>query len=375
MNFLRLGIVALGLFFIVLTGSARAIVAEDGGRSFLEERRGALVRQDVLLEREKELAAELLAWDVKIEAARQEQDGIRREIPVRESSLARAEAGLAESAARYEEGMEWLGRWVNFLYRYGPATYLEVVLNAASFNDFVERAEAVRIAVATQVGMLDEVRETAKKMHEQVLACRRARDELAAKNSELAVAIKEMEELREGRREFLDGVRRESAETAARIVQAETSWYRSVTSLRRLISRFKSLPWGALSPEDVSFSGGGLLVAFSDSEINGKFFEGDEDFAGLSLRSAPGLLTLSGPAAAGGPEFELGGNFVVEGGSEVRFQPRSMTLAGVPVSREVMDYISSDSAMKVDIGSISRGFRLSEVRPEAGRLILLLERD
>lgn len=366
-------IFTISLLLVVLAGYAWPTEATDSeGRSSLEVRSRTLTRQADLQGKEKELVAELLTWDVKIEAARQERDRLQREIPVIERSLADAEAGLKESSARYDDGMKWLGRWVNFLYRYGPAAYLEVILGASTFNDFVERAEAVKIAIVSQVKMLDEVRRLAKRMEEQVLACSRARADLEARSGELAVTLKEMEEFRAGRQDFLTGLRKQSAELAVRIVQAETSWYRSLNSLHHLLTHLQYLPWQSLSPEKVAFAGGKVVVAYSDSEINNKFFQqGNPDFTGFSVRSTPGLFSITGPAAAGGPEFNMDGNFLIEGGGKVRFEPLRVSLAGTPVSREVVDFISSDTAMEVDLGSISKGYHLSEIRLEEGRLVLI----
>jgi len=338
----------------------------------LEERRQALADQASLAERERELAAELLAWDVKIEAARREQERLRQEIPAVERSLAGAEAGLAESGARLDGGMERLGRWVNFLYRYGAVSYLEVLLGAVDFNQFVERAEMVGMIIAGQVRMLDEVREAVALKREQALALERARAELAAKSSLLAENLKEMEEAKAGRGAFLAEIGQQSAVLAAKVARTETLWYRSLDSLHYLLTHLDVLPWRKLKPDKVAFTGKGLRLEVSEGVINRTFFEeGDAKLAGLSVRCAPGLFTISGEAPEGAG-FRLDGNFVPAREGKVRFQPQNMYLAGTPVSREVVGFVSSERGMAMDFGGYLHGYCIAGVRAEERKLVVTL---
>ncbi|MCL6634247.1 MAG: hypothetical protein K6T29_00535 [Peptococcaceae bacterium] len=365
------------LVFGLFAGHAGAGSREEGlgGPEIhsLEERREALARQAGLDERERELIGELLAWDARIEAARREQERLRQEIPALERSLAGAGAALAESRVRLDESTERLGWWVNFLYRCGPAAYLEVILGAADFNDFVERAEMVKMIIAGQVKLLEEVRRLAAGMQEQVAALERTRAELAAKNSLIAVKIQEMEDFRAGREEFLAGLRRQSAELANRIIGAETSLYRSLDSLHRLLAGLDSMPWHRLAPDRFYPAGRGFQIEWSEREINRTFFEqGDAALAGLSVQCAPGRFTISGTAPAGGVDFRLEGNFIPAGEGKVRFQPERAFLAGLPVRPEVLELISSEHGLTVDAGSYLQGYRLREIRVEEGRLVVLL---
>lgn len=363
----------LSLFTLPAGDGSRAAGEGSPGTAALEERRDALAGQTDLGESEKELIAELLAWDVKIEDARLEQERLQQEIPVAERSLAEAGTGLAESRVLLDDATDQLGRWVNFLYRYGPVAYLEVVLGAADFNGFVVRAEAVKTVIVSQVKLLEEVRDLTAHREGQVAALEQAQADLAAKNLLLTGKLKEMEDSRAGREEFLAGLRLQSADLAGRIVQSEMLWYRSLTSLHYLLAQLGSLPWSNLSPDKFSFAGKRLRLEFSDGKINRTFFEqGDAKLAGFSVQCAPGRVTISGPAVAGGANYRIDGNFVPLGQGKVRFQPEDILLAGVPVSREVLGFISSESGLTMDFGDYSRGYGLSEVRAEEGRLVVFL---
>ena len=340
----------------------------------LEERESALSQQTGLNEQEKALVAQLLDWDVKIESARVEQERLQREIPMLEEQLAALEAQLAQSRVQLDEGYARLGRWLNHLYRYGALTYLDVVLGASDFVEFTERAEMVGMIVNSQLAILDEVQSFAVAVREQAAAVRQTHEELSAKSAGLALWLTEMEAARDGREEFLAKLRQQSSGLASRVVQAETQWYRSLNTLHSLLANLNFLPLSTLTPDKTALTRSGLRLTFSDQALNSKLAEmGDANLAGYSVHCYPGRFTVAGPAAdPGGPDFVVEGNFVMAEDERVRFVPEDLTLAGAPVSREVLGYLSSESGMVIDYGAYLETFRLSAIDIEEGKIVITL---
>lgn len=356
-------------------GKRAAGEGEAPGAPNPEDRLEALARQAELERREGELAAELLDWDVKIESARQEQEQLLLEIQQAELSLAGAEAGLGESRARLEEGLEDLGWWVNYLYRYGQVSFLEVILEAKNFSEFVERAGMVFAVISAQAELLEEVRERSARLEEQLEALRQARALLDQKNAALAGRIRDMDHYRAGREVFLNELKEQSASLAEEIIKKETLLFRSLDSLHYLLQHLDSLPWQSLTPDTFSLAGRRMRLEFKDQEVNRVFFgQGDPALAGLSVHCTPGLFSISGTAAAGagGAEFKIEGNFETRGKGRVSFQPGRMYLSGVPVSSEVLGFIAGEEMLEIDFGSFLQGYSLSEIRPEEGRLVVFI---
>ncbi len=367
--------------FVVLTIAVGLLAALDGSRAVnpvagpaaLEERNEAVNRLAGLNEQERALVAELLDWEVRIEAARQEHERLTGEIPVVRQTLADSEAGLQVTREQLRAGRDRLGQWVNFLYRYGPVAYLEVILSAVDFNDFVARAESVKTIIISQVRLLEEVRDLQRRQEEQAETLRQAQAGLTAKTTALSQKLVEMDRDRAGREAFLADLRQQSTGLADEVLQSETVLYQSITSLRYLLSHLDSLPWNSLSPEKFSLSGKGLRIEFADQEINKVFFgQDDPNLASLSVRSSSGLFALSGRAEAAGTDFRMEGAFVLDGDGKVRFQPARVLLAGLPVTSEVLKYIASEQSLSVDLGERTRGYRLTDIRSEEGKLIVEL---
>lgn len=362
------------LLMLLFGAGSRAGGEVNSATASLEEREKALARQAELGELEKELTSELLSWDVKIESARQGQERLRLEIPILEHSLAGAEAELTAGRNALEEGYERLGQWVNTLYRHGPVVYLEVLVGASDFSQFLERAEQVQIIIATQLKILEETRILSDRIEAQTILIKQTRDELSARNEALSVQIKEIEASKTGREQFLTAIRQQSADLAERVLLAEREWYHSLNAMQYLLSHLDTFPWHSLEPETLSLSGRNLRVEFSDREINSKLSEtGDANLAALSVRSYPGRFSISGPAAAsGGVDFNLSGDFLLGGQGKVRFQPDSLILDGAPVSGEVLDSVSSESGMVLDFEGALPGYTLTNVLVEEGKLVIWL---
>lgn len=349
---------------------------QAGSLPSLEERSEAVNRLTGLNEQERALAAELLDWDVRIEAARQDQERLTREIPLAEQALKDAEARLSLSREQLSEGEERLGQWVNFLYRNGPVAYLEVVLEATDFNDFATRFEAIKTVVVNQRRLLDEVKELKAGQEEQAASMRQAQAGLAAKTAALSQRIADMDRERAGREAFLAQLKEQSTDLNERVIQSETALYQSISSLRYLLSHLGELPWDNLSPQKFSLTGRGLSIEYLDQEVNRVFFEqGDPNLAAISVQSLSGLFAISGRGDAGGVDYRLEGAFVPDADGNVRFEPSRVLLAGLPVSSEVLQYIASAESLSFDFGSRTQGYRLTQIRPADGKLIIELTTD
>jgi peptidoglycan hydrolase CwlO-like protein len=375
-KFIKTIIVILAFLFLFSAGAGSQVAGEgkETSTATLEERENALLLQAELGEEEKQLIVELLNWDLKIEAAGLEQERLLQEIPLQKEMLATAEVQLAQNRVALEEGKARLGRWINHIYRYGALTYLDVVLGASDFNDFVERAEMVGIIIASQAKMLDEVHSFTVMVREQAAAISRTHEELLIKSENLSFQYKEMETSRAGREGFLASLRAQSSDLAARVARSETQWYSSLNSLHYLLANLHTLPLYNLTPGKTELTFSGLRLEYSDEEINRKLSEiGDANLAGFSVRSYSGRFTVTGPASqAGGPDFRVEGNFQMQGDGKVRYQPEILTLAGVPVGREVLGYVSSESGMVIDAGAYLDSFILSGINIEEGRIVITL---
>ena len=93
---------------------------------------------------EEKARGELTAAQRTLEQAESKLRGVRQKLAETKSRIAQTERELAETAARLQGHRMQMQQYLLALYRAGEPTYLEVVFQATSFEDFVTRAEFTR---------------------------------------------------------------------------------------------------------------------------------------------------------------------------------------------------------------------------------------
>jgi peptidoglycan hydrolase CwlO-like protein len=371
-KFLPVHVLLVTVFFLLLAFTAAS--GEEQGAGLLKEREAAYGQKSALEEREKQLLADLLDLDVKIESARINQSLLQGEIAEAGHLLEESRAALFLCRERRDENLVSLGQWVNFLYRYGAISYLEVLLQASDFYDFINRLERLKIIVSYQARLFLEAKSLLLQVQEMEQQFNHARIELNTKSQALSSAINEMERLRAGRQVVLEDARKESGTLSESIATAEIEWVRSLKILRYMVEHLDALPWSSLAPENVSLTLSGARLEFSDEQINKTFFAGGAGFAaGLSIESAPGLFTIKG-RTSGAEEYSISGEFITSPDGSVRFQPRQLRLAGIPVSEPVLAFVTSARALSFDPSKLLSGFKLAGLKTARGKLIIALVR-
>jgi len=111
---------------------------------YLSGRQSARQKLHRVKAEEQEARGELTAAQRTLEQAESKLRGVRQKLEQTKSRIAQTEQELVETAARLQEHRMQMQQYLLALYRAGEPTYLEVVFQATSFEDFVTRAEFTR---------------------------------------------------------------------------------------------------------------------------------------------------------------------------------------------------------------------------------------
>jgi len=339
-----------------------------------EERLKALHRQSVLQEQDKELVEELLTLHVKTAAAQKQQKQLQEELPAVRRSLAESQVDLAAARARYGEKIERLGRWLNLLYRYGPVTYLEVLLEAADFSDFIVRAEMLSVVISSEINLLEEIMSLAGQIRGLVDFLAEKEGDLVFKEKEMAATVRNLAVYRADREGLIKRLRLESATLAEKITVMEEQLYRSLTPLHYFLNHFSEMPWDNLAPDRISRKGNKLRMEITEEQINRVVFkDGGAPLKNLEAHFGPDGLTLNGSVLPDGTGFSLSGRLVPAGEDRAKLEIRELRLSGIPVGKEVIDFIAADRQLELKWGDAAFSYRLSDIQTEEGRLVVVLE--
>ncbi len=186
-------VVAAGLLLIPGTDTIEAQSYSQRLQNIRNKQREVENRLAAIKENQSEAASELSnarnsAQQARDRAARAEQNLKEvREI------LRGVKEDLAETEEELDQHQDAMSERLLALYQTGQPSYLEVVLNATSFEDFTNRAEFSRVIASKDQELLDALVETEEKLKQQRATMEVAHAEAKALEQEASAAKAEAE--------------------------------------------------------------------------------------------------------------------------------------------------------------------------------------
>ncbi len=125
-------------------------------REEIEEYKRSLQRTE---SNERSLLQELERMDRALERAESELRFLQGQLEITKRRIAAVEAELAQAEAALQERLRLLNERVRFIYIHGVVGYLEVLLEAESFADFLSRFELIKRIIRQDVSLLREAQQ------------------------------------------------------------------------------------------------------------------------------------------------------------------------------------------------------------------------
>lgn len=363
------GIAALALAVLLwVPGEGKS---DLGGLEELRRERERVYREWSELAREEvEVRDELLRLGLAVERAKRELEEARAEEDQTRRRLREAE----ERRLLWEERLRESGRkaaaWLRFLYEAGEVGYLDVLLGSADFADFLTRYELLSTLTARGLERLEEARRFSILAREQERREREARAEAERWRKEKEKTYRELEALEAVKRELLRRTEALGAEKRAALYELDRRWGEMLPELRSFMASFSRLPWEKLAPDLVRPDYQGLrLTAVVGEETVNRFLTA-QNFGPVSfrVRFLPGEVQVSDREGL----FEMRASASAVGRRSLVLRPFAFYFLGAPATPELLKDLEREFSLTVPLPPAVEPLRLLEVRPEEGKLTLLL---
>ncbi|MBE3581822.1 MAG: peptidoglycan DD-metalloendopeptidase family protein [Thermoanaerobacteraceae bacterium] len=176
------GIIAL--FFLLGVFPAAGSGSDlDDLRQQQKELESKIKQQNRLLENKKsegeELLQQLEELEAEIKAKEQEIQRLEAELEAAQARVDRAAEELARAEAMQQERIDLFCRRLKEIYQNGQVSYLEVLLQSTSFNDFVVRMELLGKIAENDMRLVEEIKAEMERIAAQKAALEAERDALA----------------------------------------------------------------------------------------------------------------------------------------------------------------------------------------------------
>jgi len=182
--------------------------------------------------RELSLNQELDQLNRRLEALQAEKERLAAEIKLTEEEITAAEEELAEAEERLALQSDLLNRRIRVLYEQGSVTYLEVLLNASSFSDFLTRLLNLKIIASNDLRLVEENRAERDRIQEVKYGLEQKKIKLEDMRRQTLANEAEIEEAAEAREQILVELQAE----IARNIQAIQDLENEADSLARIIA-------------------------------------------------------------------------------------------------------------------------------------------
>jgi len=342
-----------------------------GSREELQKERERLYREWLELAREEmEVRSELLRLGLALERSRRELEEARRREEEARRRLGEAERKRLFWEERLRESREKAGAWLRFLYEEGEVGYLDVVLGATDFADFLSRYELLGTLTARGLERLEEARRFHLLAREEERREREARQEAERWRVEREKAHGELLALESRKKEVLRRLETLGAEKRASLYDLDRRWGEMLPELRAFLAGFSRLPWEKLAPDLVrpDYQELKLTAEIGEETIN-RFLSTQGSFkASFRVRFLPGEVRVSD----GEGLFEMRAAPFPEGRRSLALRPFAFHFLGVPATPDLLRELEEEFTLSVSLPPVIEPLRLLGVRLEEGKLVLTL---
>lgn len=275
---------------------------KEVGEQLAEERKKAQTLEQQIKEYDRELAK------LRAELAR-----LAREIEATELEIAAAEEELAEAEALLDYRESLFKRRLRAIYKQGYVTYLEVLVNATSFADFLTRLNNMKIIAAKDLCLVNEIQAERDRIEQMKQELEEKRNNLEGMRRETLSKESEVERIIASRQKAL-------AEVEANIRAMEEERERIAREIQQLFAQghqFQGNPgkfdWPMAPPMNESAypplgisSGFGYRTMFGETKWHGAI-----DIAPLWSSNYPNdiLAAEDGVVVFSGAQLDSKGNY------------------------------------------------------------------
>jgi len=194
-----------------IAGGSLGIAYGDNLDQLLEQKRAELeeTRQEVRQQKETvtSYTSQVAALNANINQKEQEIMALNSRMDKAIAALQTTQEELEETEAELNEKDEVLRKRVRAMYESGPVSYLEVLLAAESFSDFLNRYEMLKWVVAKDSQLIEECQRQRDELEQKKKGLEEQRNAIASLLKRQEAARRELAERNEAKRVLLASAR------------------------------------------------------------------------------------------------------------------------------------------------------------------------
>lgn len=240
-RFKLISLLAVALVLIFLTVEAVPVYASLQGLEQKKEEIDRRIKREQgnlkqYRSREAELSDELDRLDRRLEQLQTELTRVNREIGATEEEINRAEETLATTEAELAGKEELFKRRLRAIYEQSAVPYVDVLLGASTFSDFLTRFNNLKIIAANDQRLIEEVTAERDRIQQMKEKLEREKNRLDGMRRQILGSEAELERTVTSRKAVMGELRQEIVRNIEEIKKLEQDSERLENEIRSLIN-------------------------------------------------------------------------------------------------------------------------------------------
>lgn len=333
--------------------------------------------QEVTEEEQKALE-QLFIYTQEIEGLKKEEARISDEIDRLLEEIEELDKSIAKEQVNYDENLAVLEKVLISYQRGGPASYLDILLNAKDLTSFIKSLNLIKDISKNTAELLASIEESKR----QLEAGRKELSDkaviLEAKKQELEETIAAKNEVVKQQEEYLESLAEKKQQYQEYLDSLKIMWDNLKELFARLMDEFaKIISEGHFETED-------LNLVFNFFNIKGSIHEDTFNRIVNDNSNLPDIFLSFGEdkvrVEVPDNRLVLDGHFELMSDSAVVFVPESGTFYDMALEKESIDELFSNGQLIIDLKKIAGdmvtiGFELKEVNTKDGFINFRIDID
>ena len=325
---------------------------------------------------EMEVLEKLFVISKEVEALEQEEEKLNIEVMDIRAQIDDLEVVIDDTLKEYDAEKELLRQVLIYYQRGGPASYLEILLKAESFGEFLKSLNAIKDISHNVSGLLDTLETSRQKLQGEKEQLDGKAELLMKKQYELGQKLKERVAAEQEQEAYLSGLEENRTYFEEQLENLQLLWddcrkvfSNTVTETTRIIGE------GYFSADDLNL-GMGLFTmpgAIEDVTFN-QVLNDNSEMTETYFHFKDKEVVLEVPML----HLMLYGNFVIAEESAIRYEVTSGTFYDLPLDELSLQVLFEHGPLIIDFAAITGDieivdFILQEVYSEEGHLAFVIK--
>ncbi|MBP1756511.1 MAG: hypothetical protein H6Q59_2909 [Firmicutes bacterium] len=319
---------------------------------------------------------ELFVITKEVEALEQEEAKLREEIKDITTRITDLEDDIDATQREYDSKRDRMKQVLVYYQRGGPATYLEILLNAESFSEFLKSLNAIKDISHNVSELLDSLDASKAKLQEEKQQLDEQAVLLKDKEYELGEKLKEREAAKQKRETYLSGLEENRIYYEEQLKNLQLLWEDCKKVFKNTVSETtRIIGEGYFTSEDLNL-GLGLFTmpgAIKEDTFN-QVLNDNSEMIETYFYFKEGEVVLEVPKL----HLVLHGNFVISNDSAIRYEVSSGTFYELSLDGLSIQTLFEQGPLIIDFAAITGDteivdFILQEVKSEEGQLAFVIK--